>query len=135
MEVDAKGDLLESHDRIDNIERMIKNDLNIEFTVHMDPVELDNPMVQQLYGTISSAIRPFDGVESIHDLRIVPGKTHTNVIFDGVLAPGCGLSEEDVYEIIEKKVKEVDPSYFIVITFDRGYTNLQMPDRKEEDAH
>ena len=63
------------------------------------------------------------------------GKTHTNVIFDVVLAPGCGLSEEDVYEIIEKKVKEVDPSYFIVITFDRGYTNLQMPDRKEEDAH
>lgn len=135
VEVDAKGDLLESHDRIDNIERMIKNDLNIEFTVHMDPVELDNPMVQQLYGMISSAIRPFDGVESIHDLRIVPGKTHTNVIFDVVLAPGCGLSEEDVYEIIEKKVKEVDPSYFIVITFDRGYTNLQMPDRKEEDAH
>ena len=124
IEVDAKGDLLESHDQIDNIERIIKNDLNIEFTAHMDPVDLDNPLVQQLSRLITKEIARFDGVESIHDLRIVPGKTHTNVIFDAVLAPGCKLTEEDVHSCIERRIQEVNPNYYAVITFDRGYTSL-----------
>lgn len=132
VEVDARGDLLESHDRIDNIERMIKNDLNIEFTVHMDPVDLDNPLIRRLSALISRVIAPLEGVDSIHDLRIVPGTTHTNVIFDVVLAPGCRLSEDEIRDIIERAVKEMNPSYFVVITFDRGYTHLRPAEQKEE---
>lgn len=124
IEVDAKGDLLESHDQIDNIERIIKNDLHIEFTAHMDPVELDNPLILQLSRLITKEITQLEGVESIHDLRIVPGKTHTNVIFDAVLVPGCKLTEEEVHNCLEKRIQEVNPNYYAVITFDRGYTKL-----------
>lgn len=124
IEVDAKGDLLASHDMIDNIERYIKEGLHIEFTAHMDPVELDNPLVNQLYKEITQTIQPLEGVRSIHDLRIVPGKTHTNIIFDTVLTPSCKLSEEEISSHIEARIREIDPTYFVVITFDKAYTDL-----------
>lgn len=124
VEVDARGDLLESHDRIDNIERRIKQDLRIEFTAHMDPVELDNPLISRLYKEIIRTIKPVPGVQSIHDLRIVPGTTHTNIIFDAVLTPECGLTEGELCDLIESKIQEIDPSYYVIITFDRAYTDL-----------
>lgn len=124
IEVDAKGDLLESHDMIDNIERKVKKDLRIEFTAHMDPVEIDNPLINRLYREIIRTIRPLDGVQSIHDLRIVPGKTHTNIIFDAVLTPACTMSEKEICDCIEEKIKMIDPNYYVVITFDKAYTGL-----------
>ncbi len=124
IEVDAKGDLMESHDRIDNIERLIKKELNIEFTAHMDPVDLDNPLIEQLHHEILAAIKPFTGVKSIHDLRIVPGNTHTNVIFDAVLSSDCVTDEKELCHCVEAHLKKIDPHYYVVITFDRAYTEL-----------
>ncbi len=124
IEVDARGDLLESHDMIDNIEQLIKKELRIEFTAHMDPVELDNPLISHLYKEIIQTIKPLTGVQSIHDLRIVPGKTHTNIIFDAVLTPECPMTEDELCDLIESKIQEIDPSYYVVITFDKAYTGL-----------
>lgn len=124
VEVDAGGNLMESHDMIDNIEHTVMENLKIHFTIHMDPVELDNPLIKDLDGVIREAISDLDGVESIHDLRLVPGPTHTNIIFDAVLSHDCKMEESEIHRIIEEKVQALNPSYFIVITFDRMYTKL-----------
>ncbi len=124
IEVDAKGNLLESHDMIDNIERLVEKELHIEFTAHMDPIEVDNPLVKRLQEEITQTIAPIAGVQSIHDLRIVPGKTHTNVIFDAVLTPACSMEKEDLCRQIESQIQKIDPNYYVVITFDKVYTEL-----------
>lgn len=124
IEVDADGDLMESHDMIDNIEREIKEALHIEFVVHMDPIKINDPLVKNLRVKLVKAITPLQGVVDLHDLRIVPGPTHTNIIFDLVLGPECHLKEEEIKEIAEQTVKAIDPNYFVVITFDRAYTTL-----------
>lgn len=124
IEVDAKGDLLESHDMIDVIESTIMQELKIEFTAHMDPIEIDNPLVNELHREIVKTITPLDGVNSIHDLRIVPGTTHTNVIFDVVLGNDCKLAEREIKEQLNRCVKELNPAYFIKISFDKAYTKL-----------
>jgi cation diffusion facilitator family transporter len=124
VEVDADGDLMESHDMIDNIERTVKDTLRIEFVVHMDPVKLHDPLIEKMSDIIKDAFSPLEGVESIHDFRIVPGPTHTNVIFDVVLAPDCRYPESQIRRIAEQAVKTVDSSFYTVITFDRAYTEL-----------
>ncbi len=124
VEVDADGDLMESHDMIDNIERTVKDTLHIEFVVHMDPVKLHDPLIEKMSDIIKDAFSPLEGVESIHDFRIVPGPTHTNVIFDVVLAPDCRYPESQIRRIAEQAVKTVDSSFYTVITFDRAYTEL-----------
>lgn len=125
VEVDADGDLMKSHDMIDNLERRIKESLNIEFVIHMDPIKINDPLINTLRDTVSKALASLKGVESIHDFRIVPGPTHTNVIFDVVLDIDCPLSEEEIQKTASDAVKsKVGSGYFVVITFDKAYTKL-----------
>lgn len=122
IEVDSEGNLLEIHELIDDIEMKVKKTLNIEFTAHMDPVELNNPLVQQMNVLIAEAILIFDGVQSFHDLRIVTGIDHTNIIFDVVLKPDCILTHDDIVSTLSAAVKKVDPKYCVVVNFDLDYT-------------
>ena len=124
VEVDADGDLMKSHDMIDNIERLVKETLHIEFVIHMDPVKTNDPLINKLRAIIEEAFSPLEGVESIHDFRIVPGPTHTNVIFDVVLSTKCRYPEKQILKIANNAVKAVDNKYFAVITFDKAYTKI-----------
>lgn len=124
IEVDADGDLMKSHDMIDNVERLVKESLHIEFVAHMDPVRIDDPLISKLRSVIADAFSPMEGVESIHDFRIVPGPTHTNIIFDVVLAPDCRYPESQIRRIADNAAKSIDDNYFVIITFDKAYTNL-----------
>ena len=124
VEVDADGDLMKSHDMIDNIERIVKESLRIEFVIHMDPVKTNDPLIHRMKAVISEAFAPLDGVENIHDFRIVPGPTHTNIIFDVVLSMDCRCTEKEIQQIADDTVKAIDDNYFVVITFDRAYTKL-----------
>ena len=124
VEVDADGDLMKSHDMIDNIERIVKESLRIEFVIHMDPVKTNDPLIHRMKAVISEAFASLDGVENIHDFRIVPGPTHTNIIFDVVLSMECRYTEKEIQKIADDTVKAIDDNYFVVITFDRAYTKL-----------
>ena len=58
---------------------------------------------------------------SIHDFRMVPGHTHTNVIFDAVLPYDCPLPDREAAERIQTAVRALDGNYFAVVTVERGY--------------
>ena len=48
IEVDAEGDILESHDLIDNVEKEISGEFGIHFVVHMDPIIVHDPLIEKL---------------------------------------------------------------------------------------
>lgn len=121
IEVDAAVDVMESHDLVDTIEKEISTGLNILLTAHMDPVDTNDPHREPLSHIIRDAISDMPGVLSFHDLRIVPGKTHTNVIFDIVLSPECKTCQGEIVETLSKKISEFNPNFFCVIEFDINY--------------
>lgn len=123
VEVDAHGDLIKSHDMIDNIERSISQDLNIHLVIHMDPLETKDPLTIELNHKINDILTDVDGVIGFHDLRLVAGYSHSNVIFDIVLAPDSDVKEVDIRKLVEEKLKEYDKQYYVVITFDKSYLN------------
>lgn len=124
LEVDASVDVMESHDLVDNVEHEIANKLNINITAHMDPVDLSTPYRAEITGIIKNAIEPIDGVVSIHDLRLVTGPTHTNVIFDIVISPGCKFSEDEIKKVIDDAIHKKYPNFFTAIDFDKSYINI-----------
>lgn len=124
IEVDADGDLMQSHDMIDNIEFEIRRVLNIHCVVHMDPVRVNDPVVCQVREPILQLVEQLDDVTEIHDLRVVPGHTHTNIIFDAVLAQKCTQSEAELQKIFEDAIHLVNPTYHVTVVFDRAYTHL-----------
>ena len=61
---------------------------------------------------------------TVHDLRMVPGTTHTNMIFDCVVPRGLKETDEEIKEAISALVKETHPHIFCVITIDHSYVSV-----------
>ena len=120
-EVDGKNDIYLLHDTIDNAEKQIQNELNILCTIHLDPIVTDDEVVNELKQFVTGVISDnFDDNITIHDFRVVIGKTHTNIIFDAVLPFESKETEETLSKKICELVNTQRPHCFCVITVDRN---------------
>lgn len=120
-EVSAQGDLLALHDVVDNAEREIRGKLGCFATIHMDPVQTDDAAVSEMYHKVKDMVRQIDPALSMHDFRIVPGPTHTNLIFDVVTPHHFGMSDAQIKAQLEKKVREMGKDYYAVIEIEKSY--------------
>lgn len=123
VEVPAKQDIMLSHDIIDNIELDFRHNDNLHVVIHLDPVENDNALVNELHDKVKSAVKDISSELSIHDFRLVSGNTHSNLLFDISAPVSFSMSDAEIRHIVGKKIKEIDPSYNTVITIDRNYTS------------
>lgn len=121
VEVDYREDVFKSHDMIDNLEREFKQDMNIEMVIHMDPVVANNPKLNELKEYMNLGVKEIDKECSLHDFRMVPGETHTNLIFDVVVPFHVKMSNVEIQKRLEEYIKKKDHMYFLVITYDRLY--------------
>ena len=119
-EVPANRDILVSHDIIDNIEREVGHEMNLNLVIHMDPVVTDDERLNQLHAQVQLIVAGIDSNLSMHDFRAVFGPTHTNLVFDVVVPPGFSLSDSELSRRIEQQVQTLG-SYFCVITVDHNY--------------
>lgn len=120
-EVDARADILESHDLIDNIERDVAQKLGIHMVIHMDPVVIDDPYVNELHQLTADVVKKIDDSLTIHDFRVVKGPTHSNLIFDITVPLGCRMGDREIREQVIALMKEKNPRLYLVITIDRSY--------------
>ena len=120
VEVDAKVDIMESHDMIDNIEREIELEYGIHLVVHLDPVIRDDPYVDDLRQFTEQVIASVDDTMSLHDFRIVRGQTHSNLIFDITVPFLCRMTDGLIIEEVQNKIKREDKKLHAVITIDRA---------------
>lgn len=124
VEVDARVDILESHDLIDNIEQDAASELGIPLVIHMDPIVKDDPYVNEMYKMTGQIIKEIDNSLSIHDFRVVKGKTHSNLIFDLTIPFDYEIEESRIVAKITRRIKAENPKLFPVITIDRPYIDL-----------
>ncbi len=120
-EVNSNDNIMEIHDQIDLIEREVLEKFNILTTIHMDPIDMDDELTNQLKNQVSELVKSIHSEYSIHDFRIVSGPTHTNMIFDVVVPSYDEISHEKLRQMIDKKVKALNESYFCVIQVEHGY--------------
>ena len=120
-EVPADGDLLQLHDVIDNIEHRLQKELGCMAVIHMDPIVTDDPQTAHLRTVVAEKVRSIDPRLTIHDFRIVPGASHTNLIFDTVVPYDVKLTPAQVQKRIGELVKELGEQYFAVVQIDNSY--------------
>jgi cation diffusion facilitator family transporter len=82
IEVDAKTDVLESHELIDLIEKDFLQSTGIVLTGHLDPIVTDDERVNTLRLKIENMLYEIDERLTLHDFRMVFGENRTNVLFD-----------------------------------------------------
>lgn len=118
-EVPAEGDFLSLHDVIDNIERELQTTLSCSAVIHMDPVLTNDSETLRLHGIVSTLAKELDPAVSVHDLRLVKGPTHTNVIFDAAVPFQFKLDDAEIRAYFSEKIRRLDGSYFCVVNIDK----------------
>ena len=125
IEMDAEMDPLVSHDIVDNIERALAKDLGINFVAHLDPIQINHPILEQVRMPIAQALIEYDNIEGIHDLRCVTGPTHTNIVLDAVKKAECVHSDRDITRHVNREIHKINPHYCVVINYEKGYSQLK----------
>lgn len=113
-------DVFAVHDIIDNAERALRKELGCSATIHLDPVAADDALTAELKAQMCAALKAIGEELALHDFRVVPGPTHTNMIFDVVVPYDFPLAPEQVKAEIEAAARGMDAGqYYAVVTVDR----------------
>ncbi|MBQ9950227.1 MAG: cation transporter [Clostridia bacterium] len=124
VEVSAEEDVLRTHDILDNIEKDFLENDGLHLVAHLDPVTASDSRICEIRALLCEIINEFSSDLSIHDLRVVDGATHTNIIFDCVVPYNIKLTEKEIKSEIARRVKSVCPTYNCVITVDRPFVAI-----------
>ncbi len=125
-EVPAEANILEIHDIIDRIEEELKQKLYCEAVIHMDPIVMDEK-TEQMRKKVMDMVSGMGEGFSMHDFRMVPGKSHTNLIFDVVAPFACKKSDAEIISELQQKASEdLEESCFLKIQIDRAYCKFEV---------
>lgn len=119
VEVDGKQNIFASHDTIDLIEQRLRGECGIDCTIHLDPIAVGDPLTDEWRGRVSACAHTISPDIRIHDFRMVPGKTHTNLIFDMEVPFEIKESDDALKARLAELIAAEAPCYFTVITVDR----------------
>lgn len=121
VEVDSNISALVSHDLIDNIENEVGNKYGMIITIHMDPIETKSEEINYLKEKTQELLRNLDNSFTFHDLRIVKGDSHTNVLFDVLASFESKITDEQIISYLKEEYKKIDSKYNLVIKIDHDY--------------
>ena len=83
---------------------------------------IDDAQIVQLRRRVAELVRQVDSGMTIHDFRVVPGPSHTNLIFDAVLPFGEHITETEAAQQIRERVRQMDGGeYYAVVTVENPY--------------
>ena len=120
-EVSAFQDMFYIHDCIDNIEMDLARELDCEAVIHMDPIDTKNKDLMRLQEEVREIAKKIDERITIHDFRMVPGESHTNLIFDMVVPHDVSSPEKALVQKVRDEVLKNHPNHYCVIKIDRSY--------------
>ena len=124
VEMDRDEDPLVCHEIIDDMERECLQSHGIHLVIHYDPVVTNDPELERMRSLVASILRVKDERLSIHDFRMVPGKGHTNLIFDVSLPSDLMGQEKQLQSALEAALQGLGQGkFYTVITFDQAAFN------------
>ena len=122
-EVPGNLNIFSLHDVIDVAEHDIAVRFGCQVVIHMDPVDTENKRLEGLKKVLSEEIVKINPELKAHDVRMVPGDTHTNLIFDVVKPFSCILTDEQLKVTIHEAVHARCPDVYCAITVDQPFVS------------
>lgn len=131
-EMAASADVLESHDTIDRIEKYFLEQEGLHVVIHYDPIVTDDSETGEAREFFAAEAKKLDPRLSIHDLRMVPGTTHTNVIFDLVLPRELDSRTSELKHALQEAAQRKNPLWLCVITAENSFTGTFVSEKAKE---
>ena len=120
-EVPSDCDINIAHEEVDKMERDMHEKFGCIVTVHLDPIVINDPLVNEHREMVKNAVKEVDSCLSIHDFRMTIGEKSVNLIFDLLLPSDCHLSAEEAENLVVDKIHEKKENCFCVIRVEHPY--------------
>ncbi|MDO5301571.1 MAG: cation diffusion facilitator family transporter [Tissierellia bacterium] len=120
VEVDSEEDVIHLHELLDGMERDVEEAFNLNTTIHMDPLQVNDATTREFYHLVKEVVAEVDPSTSIHDFRIVKAREGWNVLFDVLLPPGVNSSKE-LDGKLRRALGERRPDWNLVIEYDANF--------------
>lgn len=97
IEIDEQISLMDAHTISEDIEDTIENETGMFITIHIDPLNVHNPLVNEIRNTLREFTQRYDEIDSVHDVRLIGSDNWLNVAFD--LSINVNISEKKKEDI------------------------------------
>lgn len=114
-EVPSDSDINIAHEEVDRMERDMHDKFGCIVTIHLDPLVVNDPLVNELHAIAENAAKEVDPAFSIHDFRMTKGETNINLIFDLLLPADCKMSTDEAEKAVSEKIRAQRENCFCVI--------------------
>ena len=118
VELDSKMSMIKAHDLMDEIENDFKEHMNLQLTIHMDPVIIGDKEIDKMKDKILKLLKELNSKIDIHDFRMIKGSKKTNILFDCVLPFDLDYTYKDIKQYLSEKI---DGNYEYYIEIDRPF--------------
>ena len=119
VEMDYREDPLLCHEIIDHMEWECQRRYGVHLVIHYDPVVTDDPELTSMKNRVNEWLYLRDYRLRQHDFRMIPGRSHMNLVFDVALPWDLRGQEEVIRQEIEEELNRQGPlAYHVRITYD-----------------
>ena len=122
IEMPAEIDPLISHDIIDQIENDFYVNDHLHVSIHYDPIVTSDTRVAEAKAQLSERLEKYDKALHFHDFRMVPGDTHTNVLFDLVIPARYQGDKEKLLNDVGGLIRDIDPKFIPKIKIEHSFS-------------
>lgn len=120
IELDSSMSFMEAHEVTDDLERRISQAMNMEITLHMDPIQINDLTRERYFKLVCESLANIDNRLSVHDFRIIKKKQEHILVFDLVKPFHFGLTNEELKNRIEEKFKQESVCITTIISFEEA---------------
>lgn len=116
VEVPDSINIVEAHSYIDRLEKEVKDETNVDITIHIDPVSTDKAKVDLTHNQVEIAIDSIEDDYSIKNFRIAQSQKKLIVIFDLIVPSTTNIHEfSGIKHKVEDLLNSLYPHYDVVI--------------------
>ena len=120
-EVPADWDINLAHEEIDQLEQDMHHKFGAIVTVHLDPIVVNDPVVNELRDLVNQCVKAVNEDFSAHDFRMTKGENWTNLIFDLLIPADSKFSKTEAEKAVTEKIKEHYPNCACVIKVEHPF--------------
>jgi cation diffusion facilitator family transporter len=120
-EIPSDSDINRAHEEVDQLERDMHEQFGCIVTVHLDPIVMNDPLVNEMHDIAMNAVKTVNPTYTLHDFRMTIGETNVNLIFDLVMPVDCKDCAEHAEQAVKDEIKKRRENCFCVIRVERPF--------------
>lgn len=116
VEVPDFVNIVDAHTSIDQLEKKIKDETNVDITIHIDPISTNKEKTDKTHDQVLTVLNDIDDMYYTRNFRLAETQFKLIVIFDLIVPSTINPHDYSVIKHhVEDKLSEIYPEYDVVI--------------------